>query len=250
MNILCTGLDGLGTAQRVQAELVVPRTPTTSLRLVRAAAAERAELARHRDRLLAARVSLRDELARIEALLADIDDRDALLSRLAPEDDTLASAGHAASQTAAPTPDGAWLLRGPAIRQAAVRVLLDHPERPEALHYRRWYELLIDAGYTVAGKDPLAVFLTQVSRSPVVTRGTQTGVYGVDPQAPRRLRERLADLHAELRSLASTPSATADLAAIRERRREITAETGRTERALEEAAALLVHMEDLQHAVG
>jgi len=232
---------------------MVPPPPTTSLRLVRAAAAERAELARHRDRLLAARTSLRDELDRIEASLAEIHDRDALLSRLAPGDDRLAAtknAGHAESRTAAPSPEAGWLLRGPAIRQAAVRVLLDHPERPEALHYRRWYELLTEAGYTVAGKDPLAVFLTQVSRSPVVTRGTQSGVYGVDPQASRRLRERLANLHAELRSLASTPNATADLAAIRERRREITAETGRTERALEEAEALLATVGDLQHAVG
>jgi len=232
---------------------VVPPTPTTSLRLARAAAAERAELARHRDRLLAARASLRDELDRIEASLAEIGDRDALLSRLAPGDDALMAAenaGSGESGAAAPTPKGGWLLRGPAIRQAAVRVLLDHPQRPEALHYRRWYELLTRAGYTVAGKDPLAVFLTQVSRSPVVIRGTQTGVYGLDPQAPRRLRERLFDLHAELRSLASTPNATADLAVLRERRREITAETGRTERALEEAEALLLPIGELRQAAG
>lgn len=253
MNILCTGLDGGGTAQRVQVHPVVPSTPTTSLRLVRAVAAERAELARHRERLLAARADLRDELDRVEASLAEIADRAALLSRLAPENDALAAAEtarHAESRSAAPTPDGGSVLRGPAIRQAAVRVLLNHPERPEAVHYRRWYALLTEAGYTVAGKDPLAVFLTQVSRSPVVIRGTQTGVYAVDPQAPRRLRERLADLHAELRSLASTPTATADLAAIRARRREITAETSRTERALEEAEALLAPIGDLQHAVG
>src|ERR1700745_3333841 len=30
-------------------------------------------------------------------------------------------------------------LRGPAIRSAAVRVLLEHPDRPEALHYREWF---------------------------------------------------------------------------------------------------------------
>lgn len=119
-------------------------------------------------------------------------------------------------------------------------MLLDHPERP-ALHYRRWYELLTDAEYTAAGKDPLAVFLTQ-SRSLHSNWRVRHR-----PQAPRRLRERLAGLHAELGSLAFH---TADLAAIRERRREITAETERTEHALAEAEALLAPVGDLQHAVG
>lgn len=232
-----------GLAHRVQVHPVVPPTPTTSLRLVRAAKAERADLARHRQRLITARASLRDELDRIEASLGEIDDRDTLLSRLAPADDHPAAREHVGHDEPLPSATARaaqWLLRGPAIRKAAVRVLLDQPERPEALHYRRWYELLTQAGYTVAGKDPLAVFLTQVSRSPVVTRGTQTGVYAIDPQAPRRLRERLAELHAELRSLASAPDMTADLAAIRESRRELTAAIGRVERALEEAEALLV----------
>jgi hypothetical protein len=102
----------------------------------------------------------------------------------------------------------------------------------------------------VSGKDPLAVFLTQVSRSPVVTRGTQTGVYTIDLAAPKRLRMRLADLHAELRSLARGADVTADLAGIRQRRRAITAETGRAERALEEAEALLTRLRDLQNATG
>jgi hypothetical protein len=230
---------------------VVPPTPSTSNRLLRAAAAERSELARHRDRLMTARATLRQELDRIEASLGEIDDRDALLARLAPQD-AGAGAGDAAHGTPpvsviAPAGD---VLRGPAIRKAAVRVLLDHPERPEAMHYRRWYELLTAAGFAVAGKDPLAVFLTQLNRSPVVTRGTQTGVYAIDLQAPRRLRDRLAGLQAELRSLASTPEATADLAAIRERRSQITTVMGRLERALEEAEALLAPARDLQHAAG
>jgi hypothetical protein len=238
---------------RYKSPQVVPPTPSTSNRLLRAAAAERADLARHRDALTAARATLRQELNRIEASLAEIDDRDALLARLAPEDPD-APAAEDAGQGIQPgslvAPSGGDVLRGPAIRQAAVRVLLDHPERPEALHYRRWYELLTAAGFKVAGKDPLAVFLTQLNRSPVVTHGTQTGVYAIDLQAPRRLREQLTDLHAELRSLASTPDAPADLAAIRARRSEITAETGKLERALEEAEALLAPGRDLQHAAG
>ena len=200
---------------------------------------------------MAARATLRQELDRIEASLGEIDDRDALLARLAPQDAGAAAgdAAHDIPPVSAIAPAGE-VLRGPAIRKAAVRVLLDHPERPEAMHYRRWYELLTAAGFAVAGKDPLAVFLTQLNRSPVVTRGTQTGVYAIDLQAPRRLRDRLAGLQGELRSLAATPDATADLAAIRERRSEITAVMGRLERALEEAEALLAPGPDLQHVAG
>src|SRR5919202_6027559 len=62
---------------------MVPPVPTPSARLVRAAAAERAEIARHRERMLAARDRLRAELAEVEAALRDLDERDALLDRLA-----------------------------------------------------------------------------------------------------------------------------------------------------------------------
>jgi len=231
---------------------LVPPTPTTSTRLVRAATAERAELARHRERLLAAKTTLREELDRIEASLAEIEDRDALLARLAgprtaPQSPT--PGGVLAKAQPAGVPPGR-LLRGPAIRRTAVQVLLDQPERPEALHYRDWYERLVAAGYAVGGKDPLAVFLTQISRSPVVTRGTQTGVYSLDPQAPRRLRQRLDDLHAELRSLTSTPEITTDLAATRARRAELTSDIARTERALEEADSLLGARTHPQRATG
>src|SRR5918911_33417 len=182
---------------------MVPPVPTPSARLVRAAAAERAEIARHRDRMLAARDRLRAELAEVEAALRDLDERDALLDRLA-----------AAPLAAAPAAQAG----GGGAR---------HTERPHALHYRAWFDALRAAGFDVAGKDPLAVFLTQLSRSPVVRRGTQSGVYELDLDAPRRLRERLDALHAQLRGLTAAPSATADLTPIRARRAAITTEITR-----------------------
>ena len=248
---------------------MVPPAPTPSSRLLRAAAAEREELGRHRTKLLSARDSLRAELASIDASLRALDERDALLDRLAGP--VAAAAGHRADPAgadarsggpeasgaptalvapapAAPGPAPAagadvaparTPLRGPAIRRAAVEVLLTHPERPEALHYRAWFAALRDAGYTVAGKDPLAVFLTQLSRSPVVRRGTQSGVYALDPGAPRRLRDELDALHAELRGIAATPAATADLTAIRGRRAALTTQITQVEKALEEAEGVL-----------
>jgi hypothetical protein len=227
---------------------MVPPTPTPSARLVRAAAAERADLARHRDRLLAARDRLRAELEGIEASLRDLDDRDALLDRIAGP---APGVGPAAAATAtAPRAGGAMPLRGPEIRRAAVEVLRARPDRPQALHYRDWFDALRAAGYAVAGKDPLAVFLTQLSRSPVVRRGTQSGVYELDPTAPRRLRERLDGLHAELRGLTAAPSATADLTAIRARRAALTAEITRVEKAIEEAEAVLGAAADAVAAAG
>jgi hypothetical protein len=226
---------------------MVPRAPTPSSRLVRAAAAEREGLQRHRAQLIARRDDLRAELEGIDAVLREIDERDALLHRLArpattafaldaPEEPaTVVSVAPACTLAPVATP-----LRGPDIRAAAVRVLLEHPERPDALHYREWFAALRDAGYAVAGKEPLAVFLTQLSRSPVVRKGTQSGVYELDRDAPRRLRGRLDALHDQLRNLTSAPGAMADLAAVRARRAEVTAEITRTEKALEEAAALLM----------
>jgi hypothetical protein len=212
---------------------MVPPTPTPSARLVRAAAAERADLARHRGRLLAERDRLRAALEGVEASLRELDERDALLDRLA------GPAVAPASAPAAPAPAGGTPLRGPAIRRVAIEVLRARADRPQALHYRDWFDALRAAGYAVAGKDPLAVFLTQLSRSPVVRRGTQSGIYELDPTAPRRLRERLDALHTELRGLTAAPSATADLTAIRGRRAALTAEITRVEKALEEAETVL-----------
>jgi hypothetical protein len=222
---------------------MVPSPPSPSARLLRAAAAEREELGRHRARLLTARDELRKELADVDGSLRELDERTRLLDRLAapaPEhatargDDPRSTeeAGGVAGRTAP-------RLRGPAIRRAAVEALLALPERPQALHYRDWYEAVRAAGFEVEGKDPLAVFLTQISRSPVIRKSTQAGVYELDTAAAHRLRDQLDRLHEHLRALSATPSAATDLAAVRSRRAQIHAEIGHVEKALVEAEELL-----------
>ena len=210
-------------------------SPRPSTRLLRAAAAERAELEKHRDRILRERDSLRAELERIEDSLAEVEDRRRLLDRLAPAD-----------QTTTDAPDGQDLsnaqpghqLRGPAIRETAVRLLAEHHET-DAMHYRDWFGLLMAAGYQVAGKDPLAVFLTQISRSPAVRKGTQSGVYELDRRAPQRLRAQLERLHVEMREFTGMPTAKADVSAIRARRAQLTSEIAQIEKAQEEVARVL-----------
>lgn len=228
---------------------MMPTTPPPSSRLLRAADAERGELDRHRESLLAAREQLRAELAQVEAGLGEVDERCRLLDRLAPahpgtDGDAQAITGgpgqkpvalhHELAEAVGAGPR----LQGTAIREVAVRLLLERQDA-EALHYRDWFEVVTAAGYEIAGKDPLAVFLTQISRSPVVRRSTQAGIYELDHSAPTRLRQRLSELHDQLRDHSVTKHAPGDLAAVRARRQELTNEIGRVEKALEEATRLL-----------
>ncbi len=245
--------------------------PRPSARLLRAAAAERAELARHRARLVDERDELQAALARVERGLAEIDERRALLDRLAPaEPGGMAPRRDAAGAPAGGAPGGgaagapgtgaagapaggaaladAELLHGPAIRETAVRLLVQRGG--EALHYREWFRLLTEAGHAIAGKDPLAVFLTQLSRSPAVRRGTRAGVYELDRHAAGRLRAALDSLQRELRELTAPAGAAADLAAIRARRSQLTSEISRLERALEEIGRVLEPPPALAAAAG
>jgi hypothetical protein len=219
--------------------------PSPSNRLLRAATAEQGDLARHRERLTGERDKLVIDLRRVDDALAAVEERSAMLARLI---DARAD-GSAAPLTQACSPADTSIavgeeetrasLRGPAIREAAVQVLIAQPEHIEALHYRRWFELLGEAGYAVGGKDPLAVFLTQLSRSPVVRKATEPGVYELDRQAPLRIRQRLERLQVELREVALAPQAPVGLAGVRARRHELDLAISQQERALEEALRVL-----------
>ena len=225
--------------------------PHPSTRLLRAAEAEQTDLLRHRERLAHRRAALLEEIRQLDDALSTVDERLAVLGRLAGDPGGATAAARVTGEPGAGTAtagahadargatDARTILRGPAIREAAVRVVISQPQRIEAIHYRRWFELLEEAGYAVAGKDPVAVFLTQVTRSPVVRKATNPGVYEVDRQAPLRIRQRLERLQGELRELMATPSAPFDLAAIRARRHELDLEISQHERALEEALRVL-----------
>jgi len=222
--------------------------PHPSRRLVRAAAAEHAELMRHRERLARERESVLGDLRRLDEAVAAVDQRLAVLGQLtgAPDGGSLAGdidePGEAVSGSEAPEKPPAnerrQILRGPAVREVAVQVLIAQAEHIEALHYRRWYDLVREAGYAVAGKDPLAVFLTQVTRSPVVRKSSKAGVYEIDRQAPLRIRQRRERLQAELREI-TLSQAHVDLATVRARRHDLDLAISQQERALEEALRVL-----------
>lgn len=221
--------------------------PNPSSRLVRAAAAEQSAVTRHRARLIEQREELTRQLQRVDDALAAADERLMVLAQLAGASDRAGRASWGETTRASPRDTDASgsrcahreNLRGPAIREIAVQVLLAEPSRIEAIHYRRWYELVTAAGYAVVGKDPLAVFLTQLTRSPVVRKASEPGVYEIDRQAPARIRPRLEKLQLELREPALDSQSPTDLAAVRARRHELDVAISKLERALEEASRVL-----------
>ena len=69
-------------------------------------------------------------------------------------------------------------LRGQRLREVAVEILKQHVQPGDDVHYREWFEMVRAADIAVAGRDPLATFLAQVSRSSAVEAlGGRTGRY-------------------------------------------------------------------------
>lgn len=220
---------------------MTPPLPKTTNRLARAAIAEREGLQRHRAKLAGQRDALLAKVAEMEAGVRALDERIAVLDGLAGarESENGVQGGPPTTTSMLSGTKEGVPLQGPAIRTTAVRVLSEHVEGRGPVHYRRWFELLAEAGYDVAGKDPLAVFLTQVSRSPLVRRTTRAGIYELNRSAAEDLRARLRRLHVELGSLTAPPTDAASLADARQRRDQLLATIGKTERALQEALDIL-----------
>lgn len=59
-------------------------------------------------------------------------------------------------------------LRGQKLQEVAVELLRQKKGAGVAVHYREWFDFLVDAGLEVAGRNPLNTFLTQVARAPQV----------------------------------------------------------------------------------
>lgn len=78
----------------------------------------------------------------------------------------------------APTPSAAPPLRGAELRQAIVQVARERIDPAEPFYYRDLFALVERAGHLVGGKDPLASFLTALSRTPGFEQvGGRSGLY-------------------------------------------------------------------------
>ena len=226
------------------AEDVAARDPyAPSRRMQSAAVAERTRIERELARLDARREALVHELSTVEAGRAELHDQLRVLNRFVhdlPEESS--SKGQAPLRVVPDHANGSGtgetlLLRGARIREAAVRVLAGMPEAEGPVHYRTWFELFTRHGFMPAGKDPLATFLTQIGRSPAVTRTSAPGTYQLDFDFPTRARKRVADLRTELNRTHEFPvnASVDDIAAARRHRAELSAELEATEKHLEEA---------------
>ena len=69
-------------------------------------------------------------------------------------------------------------LRGERLREVALEVLRRLSSSGDPIHYRIWFQELVESGYRVLGRDPLATFLTQVALVDSVERvGRRSGLY-------------------------------------------------------------------------
>jgi len=210
-----------------------------------AAAAERSRVERELARLTAREQGLADDLARARSVREELEGELLVLHRFAedPEPQDLGATPaephlHVVAPGAAPDSESAAVtLKGARIRETAVRVLAQTPHADQAVHYRAWFELLRQQGFMPAGKDPLASFLTQIGRSPLVQRTTSAGKYTLDLEFPGRARARLAQLRDELQVAQDLPpdAGVDSITEARERRSALTSELEATERTLEEA---------------
>jgi hypothetical protein len=218
---------------------------TPSKRMQSAAAAERERVERELLRLSERESNLTLELDAIREARSALQDELVVLRRLSRDLPTgeMRAVDGVRRRLRAVTDDASEakehrevVLRGAQIRETAVRVLVSSATS-RAVHYRTWFDLLRNEGFIPAGKDPLATFLTQIGRSPVVQRSTAPGMYSLDLRAPERERAHLARLRAELGDVGETPPrATVDeIGRIRESRARLNAEIALAGRTLAEA---------------
>lgn len=113
--------------------------------------------------LVAARLEeLRAQSARLHELVDKVDAEVAETARLLRRMDELVGLSPQLSLEAHGE------LRGQKLQEIAVELLRQERGAGVAIHYREWFDFLVDAGLQVAGRNPLNTFLTQVARAPQV----------------------------------------------------------------------------------
>jgi hypothetical protein len=223
--------------------MATPEHTGTSRRLRSAARAERERLLRRLEQHEQRSVRLRTELVERQAAADEIRSQLALLSQIAHEEDDspFVRQGHHL-RAVEPAPEGVperGYLRGADIRVAAVRLLAARENPSQPIHYAEWFQTFTGAGFGIAGRDPQAVFLTQITRSVLVVHAGERGIYALDLDIPRRLREHLHVLHQELAGLHEGQQTIEQVATVSARRADLTNQVVKVERELEEALVSL-----------
>lgn len=126
----------------------------------------------------------RDLLAtRLAEVQERVDHFEALAAEAREEAKSLADSVRAIEEVAGLAPQLAIYaiseeLRGERLREVALDVLRRLTASGDPVHYRVWFEALVESGYRVSGRDPLATFLTQITRiKNVQSVGRRSGLY-------------------------------------------------------------------------
>lgn len=113
---------------------------------------------------MAARLeALQDQSARLHEILEKLDEEVEANARMLRQMDEMLGRSPQLSLE--------WMhgeLRGHRLQEIAVQLLREKKGVGAVVHYRDWYQLVLEAGAHVAGKDPVATFLTQIARAPGV----------------------------------------------------------------------------------
>jgi hypothetical protein len=130
-------------------------------------------LAVERRRLFARLEQEREQLERLESIVASISER------IQNDERMLSEINCVLGKSSQMRLDQADIrLRGRQLEEVAILVLTQDRGSDEQVHYREWFALLRSHGHLVAGKHPLNTFLAQINRSPAVEKiGGRTGLY-------------------------------------------------------------------------
>ena len=219
-------------------------SPPPHASLVRAAAAEDQRVERALERLERRRESLRAELEDLDAQMGSLRERQRLLGMLVddvatPDDEARVPASGA----------GGRPVRGRQLRLIAAQLLWRSVGEQE-IHYREWFERLLEAGYAIGGRDPLASFLTNVRDSPAVARGQRQGFYRLDHSRQDVVAVELAEAQAEMVDLeqslqrARSHNDTAAVERLRAHRDKLAGAIKRLEARRDELAAVFAETAD------
>ena len=136
-----------------------------------------------REFIAAARVERDSLLERHGAARREVERLEGALTKAQAWTEELAASVRAIEEVAGLAPQMAILdiseeLRGERLREVALEVLQRLGAAGDPVHYRAWFDALLAEGYRVSGKDPLATFLTHVTRIDRVQRvGRRSGLY-------------------------------------------------------------------------